>query len=213
MNMVKLKNKKIIMLGAGGHARVLYDIISINQVEICAVVDITEELLKPFNSFIHINNDENIEKRLPPEKYEVINAVGMIPGKKIFLRKSLYSFYKLRKYDFVSLIHPSAIISKSSKIYEGVNIMAGCIIQANTRIYENTIINTGVKIDHDCTIGKNVHISPGTTLCGNVKVGDNSFIGAGVIGLPGTVIPSESVIPAGKVLKNNNFYSLENFVG
>ena len=73
--------------------------------------------------------------------------------KKISLRKNLYDFYKSRGYSFVSELHPSAIISQSSKVSEAVNIMAGCIIKSNTEIYENSIINTGVKIDHDCIIG------------------------------------------------------------
>ena len=203
--MIKLKNKKVIMLGAGGHAKVLYDVILINNINVYAVADTSRYLHKPFSSLVHICSDENIEKKLLPEKYDVINAIGMVPGKKISLRKDLYDFYKLRGYSFISVLHPSAVISQSSKISEAVNIMAGCIIQANTEIYENSIINTGVKIDHDCIIGKNVHIAPGVTLCGNVKVGDNSFIGAGVVGLPGTVIPSNSIIPAGDVLKNKYF--------
>ncbi len=199
--MIRLKNKNIIMLGSGGHAKVLIDIILSNKLKVYAIIDTRLELAEDFKNIKHIKKDKEIEKKYSPERYEILNGIGIIPGKKILLRKKLYDYYKKLGFNFTKVIHSTAVISKNSKLGEGINIMAGCTIQPGTEIKQNSIINTGANIDHDCFIGENVHIAPGVTLCGNVKVGENSFIGAGVVCIPGTVVPPNSIIPAGKILK------------
>lgn len=189
------------MIGAGGHAKVIFDITKIMGMEVSYVVDTKREIDKEFSLLKHIKSDYNIIKNLLPNETWLINALGIIPGKEKNLRERIYNFYKKRKYAFITIIHPQTIISKNVQIGEGVNIMAGAVIQTGTVIHENTIINTGAIIDHECVIQKNVHVAPGVVICGNVQIGKNTFIGAGANILPNTIIPENSLIGAGKIFK------------
>lgn len=189
------------MVGAGGHAKVIFDITKIIGMKVSYIVDTKSKIDKEFSLPKHIKSDNNIIKNLPPHEAYLINALGIIPGKNKNLREKIYNFYKKRKYTFIKIIHPKAIISKNVQICEGVNIMAGVVIQTSTIIHENSIINTGALIDHECVIQKNVHIAPGAVVCGNVKIGKNTFIGAGANILPNTIVPENSVVGAGKIFK------------
>lgn len=189
------------MLGAGGHAKVILDIAKLTGIKITHIVDIKEKLDPLFYGLKHITSDNNITNNLHPKESYCINALGVIPGKSKLLRSTIYAKYIRNNYIFIKMIHPSAIISPNVTVESGVNIMAGAIIQTGSIIKQNSIINTGVLIDHDCQIEKDVHIAPGAVLCGNVKVGKKTFIGAGAKVLPNTIIPNNSIIPAGSLLK------------
>ena len=193
--------KKIIMLGAGGHAKVIFDIASITGIKISYIVDNKDQLDPVFSRIKHIMNDEYISNNMPENKFALINGLGVVPGVNKFLRSNIYNYYKKKKYEFLKIIHPKAIIASNVEIENGVNIMAGVVIQTSSIIMENSIINTGVLIDHDCVIDQNVHIAPGAILCGNVRVGKGSFIGAGAKILPGVIIPENSIVKSGTLLK------------
>lgn len=193
--------KKIILIGSGGHARVLLDIIIQKNEKIHAVFDIKNELDNIFFKYPHIKLETELIKNFNPREFSMINGLGIIPGKDFKKREKIFNKFIDLGFTFGSLIHHSAIVSKSTCLLGGINIMAGAVIQPGVKISSNSIINTGAKLDHDCIIGKNVHIAPGAILCGSVKVGDSSFIGAGAIILPGTSVPENKIIPAGSVYK------------
>ena len=91
---------------------------------------------------------------------------------------------KLRELDkrggrLVTLIHPSATVSRYVEVGSGTVIMAGVVVNAGTYIRQGVILNTGCSIDHDCELENAVHISPGARLAGGVSVGDESWIGIG----------------------------------
>lgn len=79
----------------------------------------------------------------------------------------------------VTLVHPSATVSRYAVIGEGAVVFAGVVVNAEARINLGGILNTGCSIDHDCLLGDAVHISPGARLAGGVQVGDLSWIGIG----------------------------------
>ena len=179
--MIKFKsNNKIAILGNGGHASVCLDILKIHKKEPICYITSTKEKNNLITSSLQISDEEFILK-FKPEEVQLINGIGIVPGKNLNLRKKLYDKYIELGYRFMNLIHPSTIISRSVRIKDSVQIMAGCIIQNNVIIEENTIINTGSIIEHDCIIGKSCHIAPGSILCGSVKVNSNVFLPAGSI--------------------------------
>lgn len=183
-----VKNKiKVAILGAGGHAGVCFDILNINQKRSCFFI--TPQ--KNSNHFIDqalTMTDQEFLKKYKPHEIKLINGIGIVPGKNKELRKKLFIEYKRLGYKFMTLIHPSAIISKSSCIDESAQVMAGSIIQNNVTINKNSIINTGTIIEHNCNIGKNCHIAPGSILCGNVNINDDVFLPAGSIIKPNSEI-------------------------
>jgi sugar O-acyltransferase (sialic acid O-acetyltransferase NeuD family) len=103
----------------------------------------------------------------------------------------------------VSLIHPSAVVSKHARVGLGSIVVAQAVVQAGTRLGQGTIVNTAATIDHDCHIGNGVHVSPGAHLAGGVTVGDCSWIGIGSTIREGCRIGENVTVAAGAVVVRN----------
>jgi UDP-perosamine 4-acetyltransferase len=194
----------IIIIGSGGHAKVVKDLAEQLNYQIIAVCDPNDKNKnKGCWKNIKFYNHESDLQQYDVKKVFIANGVGHMPKNhssrnKIFIRLMSMGF------SFPVLIHPSAYVSKDTKLYDGVQVMAGSVIQPGCIIKENTIINTSCSVDHDSIIGGNVHIAPGCTLCGNVQIGKNSFIGCGSSIIQSVVIKNDSFIKAGSVVVKNN---------
>lgn len=171
------------LYGAGGHAKVIIDILTKNKVDIKGIYD--------------DNNEINEISGHPVLNTQHIQGPLVISIGNNQIRKRLADTLKI---NFAIVKDKSAIISSSVEVGEGSVIVQGTIIQTNTKIGRHCIINTGSKIDHECRVGDFVHISPGTTLCGDVQVNEGSWIGAGSVILPGITIGKWSIIGAGSVV-------------
>lgn len=190
--------KKInILLGAGGHAKVIYDLLKKKGLSIDFVVDPKKKIDLYFKKTKHLLNENDILNNFLPNTCNIIMGLGSTNRKSILLRKKIFYKFNKKGYNFLKVIHNFSYISETSNLSEGVQVFAGSIIQPSCNIGENTIINTKVSIDHDCDIKSNCHIAPGVTLCGGVKIGKDSIIGAGAILLPNTKLPSNSFVKAG----------------
>lgn len=188
-------SKPVILIGNGGHAAVL-----------------TEILLQHKRTIIGFTAPENQENRygIPylgpdyvidsynPIDIDLVLCIGSINVSPI--RQLIFNNYKEKEYTFTSVIHQSAVISTYASLGEGVQIMAGSVIEAFASIADNTIVNTSSSINHDCRIGKHCHISPGTTLSGNVTIGDLTHIGTGATVIQNVQIGSQVLIGAGSLV-------------
>lgn len=194
--------QKIIILGGGGHAKVLIDLIKIKgDFEIVGILDIQlEKGTKVLG--IPVLGEDNLLVDIFNDGVKVA-CIGVGGVKDNNIRSRLFDTAKDMGFEIPALIHSNSFISTESKIAEGVQVMAGAIIQTNTFIDENSIINTGTIIDHDCAIGKNTHICPGVVMGGEVAIGNNSFIGAGTTIIQGVKIGSDSIVGAGAVVISN----------
>ncbi len=147
-----------------------------------------------------LGDDSHLEK-LSTKKIHLVNGVGSVKSlqqrKEVFLRGKKFGFI------FSSMIHPKAILSKSTSVGEGVQIFAGAIVQTNCTIGLNSIINTGAIIDHDCSIGEHVHIASGAVLSGGVSIGNETHVGAGATIKQGISIGDRCVVGAGAVVTRN----------
>ena len=103
----------------------------------------------------------------------------------------------------VVLCHPSASRSPRAAIGAGSVLMAGAVVNVDSQLGEAVIINTGATVDHDCRLGDAVHLSPGAHLAGNVQVGAGSWIGIGAVVRQGVRIGSRVVVGAGAVVLND----------
>lgn len=99
--------------------------------------------------------------------------------------------------DWISAIHPEAIVHPSVAIGPGSIVCAGAVIQPETRIGRHVIINTGASVDHDCDVGDFAHIAPGARIAGGVHVGTGTLIGIGSAIIPGVVIGKWTTVGAG----------------
>ncbi len=193
--------KDIVIIGAGGHAKVIADIILkrkelLNEkLNIIGFLDDGYKNLKYTKIFdIPILGDTNLIEKLEQEKkYNYIIGIGNNE-----IREKISS--KFSNLNYYTAIHPKSIIGIDVIIEEGTVVMANTIVNSGTKIGKHCILNTGSIIEHDNKIEDYCHISPNSTLCGTVKVGKNSWIGAGSTIIQNRNIGENSMIGAGSVI-------------
>lgn len=192
----------LILIGAGGHAKVLHDLALEAGHQIVGVCDpalVTEQ--KAFwNNTPVLGGDEALAG-VDPTKVGLILGIGKLVNAKN--RERLYEQMRAAGFSFPALIHSTAWVAPSVVLSDGVQVMAGCIIQSGCVIGENTIVNTRASVDHDCVLGANVHVAPGSILCGDVRVGDCAYIGAGAVIIQGLQIGADAIVGAGATVIRN----------
>jgi len=165
-------NKKLAIIGAGGHGKVVGEIALLNQYDTINFFDDKISEIKNF-PFGIVGNIELLKKNL--KNYDdFFVAIG-----DNVTRCDKISWLKKEKKNIVSLIHPKSTVSKFSSIEAGSCVMANAVVNAGTNIKEGVIINTSSSIDHDCSIEDYSHISPNCSLSGNVRVGKFTHLGTG----------------------------------
>ncbi|WOI36640.1 acetyltransferase [Alteromonas sp. CI.11.F.A3] len=191
--------KPIALIGAGGHAGVLLDILLQRNFTCIAVVDKAPN--QTVWSGLPLICESDFLTRFSSNEVDLVLGLGSIPNSDT--RKSLYMFFKKRGFQFKTLIHPFSSVSPSACLGEGAQVMAGAIVQANAVCADNVIINTCASVDHDTHVSAHSHIAPNATLCGDVKVGEHVYVGASSTLIQGVSIGHDSIIAAGAVVVNN----------
>lgn len=187
----------IIVLGAGGHAKVLIDALLLRRADIIGVVSPGGTVNHSVCGLPILGADHIVDGYAAPS-VRLVNGLGSIlqPVK----RREIFERFKAKGYAFESVIHPSAVIARDVELGEGVQIMAGAVIQAGSRIGANSIVNTRAVVDHDCCIGAHVHLAPGVTLCGDVGVEETVHVGSGATVIQGIRIGFDAMVGAGALV-------------
>jgi sugar O-acyltransferase (sialic acid O-acetyltransferase NeuD family) len=193
--------KPIIIIGAGGHAKVLIDALKLLGAPVLGISESEPARRNTELLGIPIICDDPGVKQYPAESVVLVNGIGGV--KDTTLRTEVFTRFKMWGYVFSRVIHSAAVISADTLLDEGVQVMAGAILQAGVRVGENSIINTKTSVDHDCQIGRHVHLAPGVTLCGNVQIGDSVHVGSGATIIQGINVGPRSVIGAGTLVQKN----------
>lgn len=189
----------VVIIGAGGHAAVVLETLQAMGTNPAGFTDRDAALSgKTVRGMPVIGGDEAVFERYPPDRVLLANGIGSAGSTQT--RRAVYERFCGRGYRFLTLLHPSAIVSPSAKVGAGSQVMAGAVLQAAAVIGENTIINTHASIDHDCSIGSHVHVAPGSTLSGEVSVADGAHLGAGCIVIQGVRIGEGALVAAGAVV-------------
>jgi len=185
----------ILIIGAGGHSKIVIDILEENDQKIIGLLD----------------DDTNLHN----EKimgYDVLGSIGLINeydkneigfiisigNNKV--RRKLYTELISKGYKPVSAISNDAKISKYAELGEGLIINAGVVTHPDVQIKDNVIIGMNATVSHDTLIESNVHISPGVHLTGNTYIEDGVDIGTGAMLKPGVSIGKNTIVGAGAVL-------------
>lgn len=190
-------NKKIAIIGAGGHGKVVGEIALLNKFKTIDFFD--DYIVKKKNKFPFpvIGTTDDFKNNFQNyDAYFVAIGDNKIRGEKIIWLTN----YKV---SFVNLIHPKSTISKFSSLGTGICIMAHAVINPGASIGDGVIVNTSASIDHDCTVEDYVHISPNCSLSGNVKIGKYTHLGTGTSVSPGICIGNNVKTGVGsKIFKN-----------
>jgi sugar O-acyltransferase (sialic acid O-acetyltransferase NeuD family) len=193
--------KPLLVIGAGGHASVLVDILLHQKRKILGVVgpQIVSES-KVFDGIEVFNNDDDVLE-FNKSAIKLVNGIGSMP--KSQLRSIIFNKFKALGYEFETVISDSSIVSPYAKLDEGAQIFPGAIIQTDVTIGANTIINSGAIIEHGCVIGNDNHIAPGATLSGQVHTKEFVHVGTGASVIQNINIARNVVIGAGAIVTNN----------
>ena len=172
-----MTNQPLLILGAGGHAAVLVDILFSCDRKLSGIVSPEMDSYRQiFDGIKHYSSDDDV-LLFTKDSVRLVNGVGSLPNND--LRTQLYQQFEMKGYQFETVIAPSAIVSDYAEVGEGVQVMQGAIINAGAKIGNNTIVNTGAIVEHDCHIGAHNHIAPGVVLSGQVVTADHVHIGTG----------------------------------
>ncbi|MGC4130434.1 MAG: acetyltransferase [Bergeyella sp.] len=173
------------LYGASGHGKVVAEIAIENGISVDGFID-RNKAIKTCLGF-------PVSDEMPLETKEIFISIGNNQTRKKIAQT-------LCENQFLNLIHPKSIISKSANLGAGTVVMAGATINAETKIGKHCIINTNSSIDHDCVIEDFVHISPNVALAGNVKIGEGTHIGIGACVIQGIKIGKWATVGAGAVI-------------
>lgn len=192
-------SKPWIIIGAGGHAKVVLSLLKANQQEILGFVakDAGQEVASHLCNYPILGDDDVIEQYACDEIH-LANGIGSVSV--TTKRQAVYEKFSAMGYNFPYLVHPSAVLTEDVDIGHGTQVMAGVVIQPSVKLGENTIVNTSASIDHDCRIGSNCHIAPGAVLSGTVNIGDQVHIGSGATVIQSITIGKNSLVAAGAVV-------------
>lgn len=184
-------SKDVIIIGAGGHAKVIADIIYKSGDNLIGFLD---------DNLANKGKEIYLGKKVlgTTKDIEIYNKNYFIIGiGNNSIRKKINNENNLKLY---TAIHPSAIIAEDVKIGTGSVIMAGVVINPGTVIGKNCIINTCSSLDHDNLLEDYVHISPGAHLAGTVSVKEGTWICTGAIVKNNITIGKNNIIGAGGVV-------------
>ncbi len=186
--------KQLVVLGAGGHGKVVLDAAVSGSRPIWGLIDDDADKVGLEVLGYEVRSDVTSFLKMKAENIAVIVAVGANKRREK-LHHKIPAHLKMG-----TVIHPAATISCSVKINVGTMIMAGAVINADTTVGAGVIINTNASIDHDCRLEDFVQVSPGATICGSVILGERSFVGAGATILQGLTVGSDAIVAAGAVV-------------
>jgi sugar O-acyltransferase (sialic acid O-acetyltransferase NeuD family) len=195
-----LTSPDIIILGAGGHGRVVLDIIL---------------QAKTYRPIGFLDNNPALHSRRI-DGLPVLGGIEQLPGLRARgigyaviaigdngVRRALAEQLVFRNFDLVNAIHPSAQLATTVTLGKGVVIAAGALVCAHCQIGDYAILNTGCIVDHESMIGCSAHICPGVRLAGHVTVESGVFVGIGATVVQNVRLGYESIVGAGAVVTEN----------
>lgn len=193
--------KPILVIGGGGHAKVLINCLLLKQMNILGILESDFSKMGQEILGIPIIGPDDAIFECDPSEVLLVNAIGST--RSLALRSDIFRKFKNLGYSFSSVVHPSAIVAADVVMGEGVQIMAGVIVQPGCQIGADSVINTRASLDHDCCIGEHVHIAPGVVLSGGVSIGQQTHLGTGSVVIHNITIGSHCMVAAGAVVTRN----------
>jgi len=199
----KKTKQNIIIFGASGHSSVIVDIIEKeDKYNIIGYIDSDiEKLNKKFLGYQILGT----KKDLVSICKEHNTCQGLIAIGNNWKRYTVTQSIKeiLPDFEFISIIHPSAEVSKRASIGSGSVIMAGSVVNSNAKIGDHCILNTGCIVEHDCRIEDYASLAPGVIVGGNVAIGNNTAVSIGAVIKNNIIIGEHTVIGAGAIVLND----------
>ena len=188
-----VNSRRVVVVGAGGHAHVVVDVLLATDNTVVAALDRNPDLSgRKIRGVVVANDDRSVSDM---DHDAVIVAVGDNEA-----RRHLFSALAEAGETFVTAVHPSAVIAPDVILGDGVLVCAGAVINPAAIVAENSIVNTSASVDHHCQIGPHVHIAPGARLGGECVIAEGVLVGIGATLLPRVRVGRNATIGGGAVV-------------
>ena len=188
----KPEQHPVIILGAGGHAKVIIDLLRAGgRYMIVGLLD-ADPSPRTVLGVPVIDADSALPRIRREGVAHAFVAVGENGARATLAQNVISSGFEL-----INAVSPAAVLAPSTRIGSGVAIMPGAVINADSTVSDLAIVNTGASIDHDGNIGYCAHVGPGCAIAGNVSIGRLAFLGVGVSVIPGISVGERAIIGGG----------------
>jgi UDP-perosamine 4-acetyltransferase len=191
---VSARDRRVIIVGGGGHAKVVIDVLRAAAWEPAGLLD-PGAAGKVVDGVPVLGGDELSQSLFEQGYRNSFVAIGANG-----LRRRLGERLRAIGFENITAIHPSAVVSPSAVIGRGVVVMPLAVINAAARIGDYAIINTGAIVEHDCVIGEAAHVAPRSVMGGQVAIGDEALFGVGSVARPLSVVGPRTIVGVGSVV-------------
>ena len=188
----------VIVVGSGGHAAVIADALIATDVRVLGFVDTDPARRGAIVCGLPVLGSESVLDTQTPGAALLANGIGGVRTEG--LRRSVQERLEARGWEFATVRHPSAIVSRFARIGSGAQLLAGAIVQANAHVGKGAIVNTAAVVEHDVELGDFTHVAPRALLCGSAVVGADSHVGAGAIVRQQVRLGEKTMVGAGAVV-------------
>jgi sugar O-acyltransferase (sialic acid O-acetyltransferase NeuD family) len=185
----------IFVYGAGGHGKVVADILLASGVTPTGFID--DDPARDCGTVLGlpVYTGEWLERSSKSESITVVLGIGDNSARRSVMERCLGLPVQV-----CTAIHPKATVASSARIGQGTVVMAGAVINPDAQVGDGVIVNSGAIIEHDNVIGPFAHLSPNAATGGAVHVGALTHVGLGAVILPGINVGDATVIGAGSVV-------------
>ncbi|KRC60456.1 hypothetical protein ASE14_05390 [Agromyces sp. Root81] len=187
--------RRLIMLGGGGHARVLQETLA------AAGRSLGGYIAPERSTFLvdtdHLGGDEALDG-LEAGEVLLVNGLGSVGDPTS--RRRVFVEATARGFSFATVVDPSATVRSSARIGHGAQILAGSIVNSDAVVGDDCIVNSGAIIEHHATLGAHTHVAPGAVIGGSATVGESTHVGLGARLIQGVAVGSLCTIGAGAVV-------------
>lgn len=187
--------ERVVGLGAGGHAKVVLEIVLANGHEVVGLLDPDPDLRGTDVLGVRVlGGDELIQSLVEDGVTHAFLGLGSLR------RRDLYEEASSLGLRFLTGVHPAAVVSSAATLGDGTAVMARAIVNPGVRTGVCAIVNSGAIVEHDCELADYVHIAPGAIVSGGVRVGPLAHIGIGARVREGVTVGARAVVGAGAVV-------------
>lgn len=197
-----MSRSEIIIIGAGGHAAVVADALIASGKRVLGFVDVDVTRHGQQLCGLTILGGDGVLARFDPKYIGLANGIGGAKGEA--KRHQVHKKFETLGWRFLSVQHPSAVVSPYAHLAQGVQLMANCVVHPGAKISGGCIVNTAAVVEHDVELGEFVHVAGNATVCGGVTVGAHSHIGASAVVLQGVHLGESTVVGAGAVVTRSS---------
>ena len=190
----------VIGIGAGGHAKVIIDILQMNgEFDVMGLIDSDPGLKGNWVLDVPVlGSEDELEPLYGKGVRHAFMGVASLAD--TVSNKMIYQRIEAAGFKMIKAIHPRAVVAGSVMIGSGCRVFGGAVINPGTSLGNNVVVNTGAVVDHDCMVGDHAQIAPGAKLAGAVIVGEGAIVGIGATVIQGINIGRHAFVAAGAVV-------------